>query len=345
MIGHFRLRRPRQAQADPFLQRGDLRRGQLVALLRHCLDTSGMIDRLDQLAGARIARLDDLAVITAAHDGGTGVEAQAVLMLVRAVALVAALREHRADVFLKELDLLRRKRVRRRGERAGDGKAAQNKSRETGNAGSCGGFGARQFSAELQKTKRASIGPPCRRDWALHPQGQKPASTKATADLLAQVRAQPDVLAASSYLRGVMYAEREGMQSGMDVIGLPADGAKFYMAKIAPHRLEGSLELRHGGVVCADYIAGQLDAHPGDKISVYASTNVTSAVQRFRIASDEQDEAKRHAAYKNIKLHARELILQGYTRSETAGAYGYTTLETAQQVCRYHVGGVTEADR
>jgi len=176
----------------------------------------------------------------------------------------------------------------------------------------------------------------------LHPQGQKPASTKATADLLAQVRAQPDVLAASSYLRGVMYAEREGMQSGMDVIGLPADGAKFYMAKIAPHRLEGSLELRHGGVVCADYIAGQLDAHPGDKISVYASTNVTSAVQRFRIASDEQDEAKRHAAYKNIKLHARELILQGYTRSETAGAYGYTTLETAQQVFSYgdQVSGV-----
>jgi|UniRef100_UPI003783EBDE lipoprotein-releasing system permease protein len=176
----------------------------------------------------------------------------------------------------------------------------------------------------------------------LHPQGQKPASTKATAELLAQVRAQPDVLSASSYLRGVMYAEREGMQSGMDVIGLPEDGAKFYMAKIAPHRLEGSLELRHGGVVAADYIAGQLDAHPSDKISVYASTNVTSAVQRFRVASDEQDEAKRHAAYKNIKLHARELILQGYTRSETAGQYGYTTLETAQQVFDYgdQVSGV-----
>ncbi len=166
----------------------------------------------------------------------------------------------------------------------------------------------------------------------LHPQGQKPASTKATADLLAQVLAQPDVLAASSYIRGVMYAEREGMQSGMDVIGLPEDGAKFYMAKIAKHLFEGSLELRHGGVVCADYIAGQLDAHPGDKISVYSSTNVTSAVQRFRIASDEQDEKKRHDSYKDIKLHAKEIILQGSVRAETAGAYGYTTLETSQQI-------------
>jgi lipoprotein-releasing system permease protein len=166
----------------------------------------------------------------------------------------------------------------------------------------------------------------------LHPQGKKPATARAAADVLAQVMPQPDVLAASSYILGFMYAEHGRQQSAMDVIGLPEDGAKYYMAKIARHRLEGSLELRHGGVVCPDYIAGQLDAHPGDKISVYASSNVTSAVQRFRVASDEQDEAKRHAAYKDIKLHAREIILQGYTRSETAGAYGYTTLETAQQI-------------
>jgi len=166
----------------------------------------------------------------------------------------------------------------------------------------------------------------------LHPQDNKPASTKATGDLLAKVRAQADVLAASSYIRSVMYAEREGQQSGMDVIGLPVDGAKFYMAKIAKHLLEGSLELSPGGVVCADYVASQLNAHPGDKISVYASSNVTSAVKRFRIATDEQDEAKRHAAYKDIKLHPQELKLLGYTRAEIAGAYGYTTLETAQQI-------------
>ncbi len=166
----------------------------------------------------------------------------------------------------------------------------------------------------------------------LHPQGKKPATAKAASEVLAKLMPQPDVLAASSYILGFMYAEHGRQQSAMDVIGLPEDGAKYYMAKIARHRLEGSLELRHGGVVCPDYIAGQLDAHPGDKISVYASSNVTSAVQRFRVASDEQDEAKRHAAYKDIKLHAREIILQGYTRTETAEAYGYTTLEKAQQI-------------
>ncbi|MBE2287128.1 MAG: FtsX-like permease family protein [Prosthecobacter sp.] len=166
----------------------------------------------------------------------------------------------------------------------------------------------------------------------LHPQNKKPASPQAAAEVLAKVKAQPEVLAASTYISSAMYAEREGQQSGMDVIGLPADGATFYMAKIAKHRVEGSLELKHGGLVCADYIAGQLDAHPGDKISVYAATNVTTAVQRFRVASDEQDEKKRHAAYKEIKLHPKEIILQGSVRAETAGVYGYTTLETAQQI-------------
>ncbi|MBB5034747.1 FtsX-like permease family protein [Prosthecobacter vanneervenii] len=166
----------------------------------------------------------------------------------------------------------------------------------------------------------------------LHPQDKKPADARSTAEILAKVRAQPEVLAASSYISSVMYAEHDGMQSGMDVLGLPQDGAKFYMAKISRHKLEGSLDLTPGGLVCADYVAGQLNAHPGDRISVYASSNVTSAVKRFRIASDEQDETKRHAAYEQIKLHPKEISVQGTTRTESAGAYGYVTLETAQQI-------------
>ncbi len=176
----------------------------------------------------------------------------------------------------------------------------------------------------------------------LHPEAGKAASAAPAAEILAKVKSQPDTLAASTYVSGVMYAEREGFQSGMDVIGLPEDGAKFYMEKVSQHHIEGEMVLRHGGVVCADYVAGQLDAHPGDKISVYASANVTSAVQRFRIASDEESEEKRHAAYKDIKLHAQEVIHTGSLRSDTAGAYGYMTLETAQQIFGFgeNVSGV-----
>ncbi len=166
----------------------------------------------------------------------------------------------------------------------------------------------------------------------LHPQGVKPVDVKATTDLLAKVRQQPEVLAASTYIRSLMFAEHAGGQSAMKVLGLPEDGAKFYMAKIASHKLEGALELSPGGLVCPDYLTGEINAHPGDIISVYASSNVTSAVKRFRTASDEQDETKRHAAYKEIKLHAREMKLLGVTKTETGGPFGYATLETAQQI-------------
>lgn len=166
----------------------------------------------------------------------------------------------------------------------------------------------------------------------LQPEDKKPTDAKSAADVLAKVRQQPDVLAASSYIGSAMFAEHDGQQSGMDVLGLPEDGAKFYMAKVAKHKAEGVLELTPGGVVCADYVAGGLNAHPGDAISVYASKNVTSAVKRFRIASDEQDETKRHAAYEEIKLNPMEIKLLGTTRMESAGTYGYVTLETAQKI-------------
>lgn len=166
----------------------------------------------------------------------------------------------------------------------------------------------------------------------LHPQDKKPADVKSANDVLAKVRQQADVLAASTYISGVMYSEHDGQQSGMKVLGLPGDGAQFYMAKVARHKLEGSLELTPGGVVCPDYVSGQLNAHPGDTISVYSSGNVTSAVKRYHVAADEQDEAKREAAFDQIKLHPREITLLGSTRTEHAGIYGYVTLATAQQI-------------
>lgn len=166
----------------------------------------------------------------------------------------------------------------------------------------------------------------------LHPKAEQPATREAAEALLAKVRTQPEVLASSSYIKGLLFTEFQRAQTGMEIIGLPEDGARYYLGKLAKHLVEGTLELREGGVICADYVAGELDAHPGDTLSVYSSGNVTTAVRRFRVASDEQDETKRHAAYEEIKLHAQELMLQGYTRSELAGGYGYLTLETAQKI-------------
>jgi lipoprotein-releasing system permease protein len=176
----------------------------------------------------------------------------------------------------------------------------------------------------------------------LHPQGQKPASTKATADLLAQVRAQPDVLAASSYIRGVMYAEREGMQSGMDVIGLPEDGAKFYMAKIAR-----TASKARWSCVTAAWSARTTSQASSTRIRATKSASMPPRMSPAPCsvsASPPTSRTKPNATppTRTSSCMRRRSSCRASTRSETAGAYGYTTLETAQQIFGYgdQVSGV-----
>lgn len=166
----------------------------------------------------------------------------------------------------------------------------------------------------------------------IKPADGKPASPSEVEEILEKLRSWPEIQASTPYVGGFVYLERDNAQTGADLFGLPPDGEAFYMQKIAKHRLDGSLDLQNDAVVTADLAAVDLNANIGDKLAIYASSNVTDAVRRFRTASDIDDEDKRHAAYKDIKLRPREISLSGYTRSETAGHYAYTTLATAQKI-------------
>ena len=161
------------------------------------------------------------------------------------------------------------------------------------------------------------------------PPGLVPTEVEA---ILAKLRSRPEIQATTPYVGGIVYLERDGRQTGAHLFGLPDDGEAFYMKKIAKHCLDGSLDLQDDAIVTADMAAAELDAQIGGKLAIYASSNVTDAVRRFRTASDISDENKRHAAYKDIKLRPREIALSGYTRSETAGHFAYTTLATAQKI-------------
>lgn len=122
---------------------------------------------------------------------------------------------------------------------------------------------------------------------------------------LAKLRPQTGIQSAMSYAGGVFFLEHEGNQSATVLFGLPADSAASYMAKVSKHRLDGTMDLSDGGIVTSDYTAAEM--------AVYASSNVTSAVNRFRVASDISDEKKRHEAFKLIKLRPIEAKLLGYT--------------------------------
>lgn len=166
----------------------------------------------------------------------------------------------------------------------------------------------------------------------LKPADGKPAEPSIVESTLAKLRSQSGIQSAMSYAGGMFFVEHEGNQSATVLFGLPADSAASYMAKVSKHRLDGTMDLSDGGIVTSDYTAAEIDARPGDSLAVYASSSVTSAVNRFRVASDISDEKKRHEAFKLIKLRPIEAKLLGYTRVETAGYFAYTTQATAQQI-------------
>lgn len=166
----------------------------------------------------------------------------------------------------------------------------------------------------------------------IKPADGKPALPTEVEAILEKLRSWPEIQASTPYVGGIVYLELEGAQTGAPLFGLPPDGEAFYMDKIAKHRMDGSLDLQDDAIITADVAAAELNASIGNKLAIYPSSNVTSAVRRFRAASDLDDENKRHAAYKEIKLRPREIALTGYTRAESAGHFAYTTLATAQKI-------------
>ncbi|MFM7606634.1 MAG: FtsX-like permease family protein [Prosthecobacter sp.] len=166
----------------------------------------------------------------------------------------------------------------------------------------------------------------------LKPTDGKPAEPSVVEATLAKLRLQPGIHHAMGYVGGMFFLEHKGNQSATELYGLPSDSAANYMVKMEKHRLEGTMKLTDGGIVMGDYTAADIGGRPGDRLVAYASSNVTTAVNRFREASDISDEKKRHEAYHGIKLQPIEATLLGYTRSESAGHYAYTTLATARQI-------------
>ena len=94
-----------------------------------------MIDGLDQLRDGRIPWLHYLAIVTPTQDGAVQVQAQAVFVLVGTVAVVAVVRQQRADLFLKEDDLLGRKGIGSMGLSHMNGEGATHQSQQVWKTG------------------------------------------------------------------------------------------------------------------------------------------------------------------------------------------------------------------
>ena len=107
MCDRRRLGWPRQSLADPFRQRGDRLGRDLLVGARHGFDVLhlGVVDCEDQAADLRLAGYDNGPDFAALEDKFAGIETEAGLLFLGAVALVAIVSEDRADLLFEELDL------------------------------------------------------------------------------------------------------------------------------------------------------------------------------------------------------------------------------------------------
>ena len=151
-------------------------------------------------------------------------------------------------------------------------------------------------------------------------------------EVLAAAKAQPGQLSVAAFAGGLLYLEHGPLKAGTQTLGLSPEDAAYYINKVGKGLAAGTLDLKDGTIVLSDYHASELHVDVGDEISVYTSQNVNAMVRKFRAANDEEDKKKKKAAYEQIKLHPRKLIVAGIVHGEKGGYYGYTSLKTGQEI-------------
>lgn len=158
------------------------------------------------------------------------------------------------------------------------------------------------------------------------------ASAKPWPEALNSIRSTPEVISATPYAGGILYLANGDLQTGTQVIGISPADAPRHLRKITPHLLAGTLSLAEGTLVLSDRNAEELSIQLGDEVSVYASQNVNDAVRQYSDANDQDDDARRKAILKNIRLHPQKLRVAGIVNHESAGFMAYTSLSTGQQL-------------
>ena len=124
-----RLGRPRQALTHPFGQRGDRLGRKFFIFARHGVDifSFGVVDGKNETAEIGFARHDDRPEFAALKDQFAGIQAEAGLLLLRSVALIAIVGEDWSDLFFEKFQLGGRRRcgLLGSGGREGDNKGAK----------------------------------------------------------------------------------------------------------------------------------------------------------------------------------------------------------------------------
>ena len=128
---------------------------------------------------------------------------------------------------------------------------------------------------------------------------------KSWREVIKIITATPGVVSASPIVRGMLLVEsKEGNVAPALMWGLKQDDGNRLLTKHKNLIKSGSLDLKEDNIIIDEAIARAWDVRVGDKITVYAPSNLKDIVSTIRVI-DDKPEAEKQEAYKKLK----ELVL------------------------------------
>ena len=128
----------------------------------------------------------------------------------------------------------------------------------------------------------------------------KDVQEKSWRDVLKGIRSTPGVVSASPMVRGLLLIESQGGMAPAWMWGLDQEDGNRLAAKQAKLIEGGQLDLAGDNIVIDKGLAEAWGLHIGDKVTVYAPSNLNGIVQSIR-EIDDKPEAEKQAAYKQLK--------------------------------------------
>lgn len=159
--------------------------------------------------------------------------------------------------------------------------------------------------------------------------------------VLPELKKLPGVTSAAPFAAGMVFLEHNSEPTGVEVYGLPDSGAESMVAKLSKHLVpsekgepEGSLDMEGDNIVINDQVAGQLGIRIGDKVTVWATSNMQQLVAKVREAGEGKSEKEKAEAFDQVGklILPQDLTVVGILRSDATWGRCYLPLHIAQEL-------------
>jgi lipoprotein-releasing system permease protein len=135
---------------------------------------------------------------------------------------------------------------------------------------------------------------------------------KSWRDVLKEIKQTPGVTSATPLVRGMILIEANGNIAPTLMLGMRSDDTNRIASKHEKLLVEGTFDLSEDNIILDDRLARAWGVQLGDKVTVYAPSNLQELMRTMR-EIEEKPEADKQEAYKQLKnlVAPRDLKVSG----------------------------------